>query len=74
MGDADVENVDAKRYLTEAIDTHKKWALVQQTKVAALSKGDIDTVMEMREQADKLAMQEALSLSMAFKAIGLPIE
>lgn len=70
----DAGNVDAKRYITEAIDAHKKWALVLQAKVAALSKGDIDTAKEMSEQADKLAMQKGLSLSMAFKAVGLPIE
>lgn len=29
---------------------------------------------KMGAQADELAMQEALALSLAFKAVGLPIE
>ncbi len=69
-----VANADAKRYIAEAIDTHKKWALTQQIKIGALVKADLDTTKKMSDQADQLAMQEALALSLAFKAVGLPIE
>ncbi|WP_369952172.1 hypothetical protein [Ralstonia syzygii] len=69
-----IANTDAKRHITEAVDTHKKWALTQQAKIAAFMKVDLDSVKEMNAQADKLAMQEALALSLAYKAVGLPIE
>jgi hypothetical protein len=69
-----ITNSDAKRYITEAIDTHKKWAMTQQAKINAAMKSDGELAKEMGSQADKLAMQEALALSMAYKAVGLSIE
>lgn len=74
MGIPNISNADAKRHITEAIDTHKKWALTQQAKLNAAMNLEAELAKEMGSQADKLAMQEALALSMAFKAVGLPIE
>jgi len=69
-----LENEDATRYLTEAIDTHKKWSLMQKAKITAVLSGDLDNAKQYGLQCDELASKEALALVMAYKVVGLKIE
>lgn len=66
-------NADAKRHLFDAIDAHKKWAIVQKTKLDLFTNGDLDSAQKMAEQADHFAEKEAISMAMAFKAVGAPL-
>lgn len=70
----DITQADAKRYATDAVDAHKKWALTMQAKIVALSKGDMEQIKAMGARADNFAMDEAVALGLAYKALGLPIQ
>ncbi|MFZ6730629.1 hypothetical protein ACO0LG_01720 [Undibacterium sp. Ji42W] len=70
----DVTQADARRYMTDAVDAHKKWALTMQAKIAALSKGNIEQVKRMNATAESFAVDEAMALGLAYKALGLPIQ
>jgi len=69
-----IVNASARRYVTEAIDNHKKWAVMQQARIRASIEGNADFAKEFNNQADKLAIEEALALGMAYRAAGLQSE
>lgn len=66
----DLEHAEAKRHLTDAIDLHKKWAVAQQAKLRFFSKGEFESAKELNQQAQQLAMQEAIALAVVFKEVG----
>lgn len=67
-----LKDANAQRYLTEAVDFHKKWIEAQQAKIGFSLKGDVKNGKMMGDAADHLALQEAMSMNMAGKAVGLP--
>lgn len=66
-----VQNEETRRHLTNAIDAHKKWALSQQAKIAAVSQNNGDLSKEFGLAADNYAGQEAMSLVMAYQSAGI---
>jgi hypothetical protein len=66
-----LSNPDAQRYITEAVDLHKKRSIMITSKFSSLMSGEVDQAMSMNTQIDNLAMQEAVSLKMAFDALGV---
>ncbi|MFZ6712025.1 hypothetical protein [Undibacterium sp. TC9W] len=45
-----------------------------QAKLAALSKGNIEQVKKINASAESFAVDEAMALGLAYKALGLPIQ
>ncbi len=66
-----IEQADAQRYITKAVDIHKEWALTQKAKLNAIVSLDGGTAKAMGGRCDELAMQEAMQLILAYKAVGL---
>ena len=67
----ELENPDAKRYLTEAVDYHKKWAVAHIGQLNSFLSGNLDKAKEFGKMSDEFADQEGLSSVMAYKAVGL---
>lgn len=67
------ENEDAKRYLTEAVDYHKKWALAHKAQLNSFLIANLDEAKRYGALSDSFADQEALSLVMAYQSVGLEL-
>ena len=69
-----LSNEKADKYLQEAVDAHKKWALLQQLKINALMSGDLQMAKNLASQSDKTANDEGIDLVMAFQELGITPE
>ncbi|MGZ5028975.1 MAG: hypothetical protein ACXWAT_06735 [Methylobacter sp.] len=69
-----LENKDGERYIVDAMDSHKKWALAQRTKLSYIIQADLDNAKIFGNAADEFAAKEAMSLFMAYKAVGLNLD
>ena len=69
-----LSNEKADKYLQEAVDAHKKWALLQQLKINALMSGDLQMAKNLASQSDKTANDEAIELMMTFQELGITPE
>ncbi len=69
-----LSNEKADKYLQEAVDAHKKWALLQQLKINALMSGDLQMAKNLASQSDKTANDEGIDLVMVFQELGITPE
>jgi hypothetical protein len=66
-----LNNKTAENFLREAIYAEKKWALAQQSRIAAISVVNIEIAKGFGSQADNLAGEIAINLMMAHKSLGI---
>ncbi len=64
-----IQNPQGRRYVFDAIDSHKKWALTQQLRLAAILKLDKKSAKSAGDEADNYASQEGVALVLASKTL-----